>query len=778
MNGPDNLPRTLKSASMLPASRSADNDDERLLSYPTAEPRAPDEPSSDDSKSVDFWSAFRIIYQRKLMIAVIVIVGVVATTILTLRATSMYRAAATLEIQAKETQIIEGANVGPGVVADSEYMATQYSLLRSRSLAERVVETLNLTSNPRFSDPSANRETRLRQAIGTVMQRLKVTPAGRSRIVQVTYESANAEDSAMIANSVVDQFIQSSLERKFDTTEYARNFLEERLVVTEAALEDAERRLVEYARAEDIVDIGDTTGTGTLDVNSLVALNDELSIAQSERLRVEQQYLEVTAGSTSRVFLESEDLKRLRALKSELRAEYQEMLGTFKPDYPDMVKLQGRLAALDVEIEEERQAIVLASEGAFRAAVAREQSLLNRIDELKNNVQQERGRRIDYTILQREVDTARSQHEALLQRFKEVSIADGVGSSQVSIVDRAIVPAGPFSPNLNASIVQALILSLVLGIALAFILNYLDDTIRTPEDVKNKLGLKPIGVVPKVAGRAASITKAIENARSPLSESFFSARTAISLSSSAGAPRSIAVTSARAGEGKSTASIALGLSFARGGQKVLVIDADMRKPTIVANAEQTTGLHGILANDDPWMEQVVSSIVDQLDVLPCGAISDSPAELLASERFIYLLEDISEVYDVVIVDSPPVLGFADAPIIGSRCEATLVLIESGGVRKNAVMRTVERMLFANANIIGAILTKFDAKKAGQASSDYYYSYGGGSYAYGHERLARSAVSASLLPDPSTAPPAPASEREESFEEFLEETEAEPNLKKL
>ena len=772
MNGPDNLPRSLKGASMLPASRVADNDDDRLISYPAADPRAPDEQIAHEPKSTDFWGAFRIVYNRKLMILAILILGVAASAIMTLRETPMYRAFATIEIQAKETQILEGASVGPSVVADSEYMATQYSLLRSRSLAERVAESLNLTSNQRFSDANSDRETRLMQATGGVMGNLMVTPFGRSRIVQVIYESPHPEDAALIANAVVDQFIQSSLERKYNTTEYARNFLEERLVVSEAALEDAERRLVEYARSEDIVDIGDAAGVGTLDVNYLVALNDELSIAQGERLRIEQRYRDTTTGSASQVFLESEDLKRLRALKSTLRAEYQEMLGTFKPDYPDMVKIQSRIEALDVEIKEERQVIVQASESAFRAAVAREASLLARIDELKVNVQQERGRRIDYTILQREVDTARAQHEALLQRLKEVSIADGVGSSQVSIVDRAIVPAAPFSPNLNSSLIRAFILSLALGIAIAFILNYLDDTIRTSDDIKKKLGLNAVGVIPKVKGRAAAMTSALENPRSPFSEAFFSARTAIALSTHLGAPRSIAVTSTRTGEGKSTGAIALGLSFARGGQKVLVIDADMRKPTIVAGADQTTGLHGILANEDPWDEQVVSSVVDQLDMLPCGSIPDSPAELLASNRFVYLLEDVTSVYDVVIVDSPPVLAFADAPIISSRCEASLVMIESGRVRKNAVTRTLERMLFANANIIGAVLTKFDARKAGQGNADNYYSYGGGSYDYGHARIGRKSHATSILPLQATA------DAEEFFDNPIEDDSAEPNLKKL
>ena len=763
---------------MLPASRSADAEDDRLILYPTADPRAPEEHVADEQKSVDFWGAFRIIFNRKFMILAIVIMGVAAAAVMTLRETPMYRAASTIEVQAQETRILEGTSVGPNVVADGEYMATQYSLLQSRSLAERVAESLNLVSNPRFSNPNASREARLRQSIGAVLGNLEVTPSGRSRIIQVSYISPHADDAAMIANAVVDQFIQGSLERKYNTTEYARNFLEERLVVAEAALADAERRLVEYAQEEDIVDIGDTAGIGTLDVNSLVALNDELAIAQGEKLRVEQRYRETTSGTTSQVFLESEDLKRVRALKSALRAEYQEKLGTFKPDYPDMLKLQSRIEALDVEMEEERQAIVLAAESAYRAAVAREQSLIARINELKSSVQQERGRRIDYTILQREVDTARSQHEALLQRLKEVSIADGVGSSQISIVDRAIVPGYPFAPNMNNNLIRALILSLALGVALAFILNYLDDTIRTPEDVKTKLGLNSIGVIPKVKGRASNMTEAIENPRSPLSEAFFSARTAIALSPDGGAPRSIAVTSTRAAEGKSTAALSLGLSFARGGQNVLVIDADMRKPSIVAHSDQSKGVHGILTEDLEWTEQVVSSVVDNLDMLPCGSIPVSPAELLASDRFVYLLEDAMEVYDIVIVDSPPVLGFADAPIIGSRCEASLILIESGGVRKSAVQRTLERMLFANANIIGAILSKFDAKKAGQSSAEYYYAYGGGSYDYGHSKLPRNLASAAILPPQSKAAVEETSQQVESQPDAIDDEDAGPNLKKL
>lgn len=715
-----------------------DRRDEGLSAYPVADPRYSRDPYEQDGAGFDFWGAVRTLLRRKFMILSIMILGTAAAAFLTLREVPLYRATATIEIQRQETRIMESAEVDPVVVADSEYMATQYALLKSRALAERVVELLDLSNDPLYADPALRREERVRQAADYIGKNLQVSPEGRSRVARVSFVSADASGAARIANTLVESFIEGSLERKFNTTAYARKFLEERLVTAKVALEDAERRLVTYAQEQDILEVGSETRSASLDADSLVALNSEFARAQSDRIAAEQRYREMLVHSATTEFLESEDLKRLRALRSDLSAQYQEKLGTFKPEYPDMVKLQARIDAIDAEMEAEKGQIRSASEANFKAAVAREQSLQQRIGELKGNVQDLRERKIEYTILQREVDTARTQYEALLQRLKEVSIAGGVGSSQVSVVDKAIVPVLPFEPNIPRTLIQALILSLAAGVGLAFMLNYIDDTIKTPEDVKQKLGLAAVGVIPRVKGsKADSITDALGDPRSPITEAFYSARTALEFTTTSGAPRSLVVTSSRPSEGKTSTTVSLGMSFARSGRRVLIIDADLRKPSFVANARDSVGLSGLLTGDADLRDNVIGSSTENLYLLPSGVIPPNPAELLSSPRLPALIEEAGEIFDIVIIDSPPLLGFADAPILGSVADATVIVVESGSIRRPAAVRTVERLYESQSNVVGAILTKFDAKKSGYESSEYYYSYGKGAYAYGSKRAGKS-----------------------------------------
>ena len=690
-----------------------------------------------DGEGFDFWGTARALWRRKFIILSILILGTSAATLLTLRQMPLYKATATIEIQRQETRIMEGADVEPVSTADAEYMATQYALLKSRALAERVVEQLDLSNNPRYVDPAASREDRLLQAAGNLIANVQVAPEGRSRVVKVSFVSDDPGDAARIANTLVESFIEGSLERKYNTTSYARKFLEERLATAKTSLEEAERRLVDYAQQKDILEIGTDTGNASLDSDALVSLNGELARAQGDRILAEQTFLEMETNSAAAQFLNSPDLERLRALRSTLSAQYQELLGTFKPEYPDMVKLQARLDAVDAEMETEKALIRAATEATYRAALAREASLLGRISELKGSVQDLRERRIDYTILQREVDTGRTQYEALLQRMKEVSIAGGVGASQVSIVDKALRPGAPFEPNLRRTLLQALLLSLAAGIALALGLNYIDDTIKTPEDVKQKLALAAIGVIPLVRGKKTdNISDALGDPKSPITEAFFSARTALQFTTPSGAPRSLVLTSSRPEEGKTSSSVSLAMSFARSGSRVLIIDADLRKPAFIAPARASVGLSGLLTGDDLLENNVIGSGHDNLYLLPSGVIPPNPAELLSGARLPALVREATEMFDIVLIDSPPLLGFADAQILSSAAEATLMVIESGSIRRQVAQRALERLQESQANIIGVILTKFDEKKLGYEAGYYYYSYGKGAYAYGPTRASR------------------------------------------
>ena len=682
----------------------------------------------------DFWGAVRVLLQRKWMILAITVVGLAAAFALTLRVEPLFKATSTIEIQREEVQIIEGAGVEPALVADAEYMATQYELLQSRSLAERVAEELNLPNDERYADQSQPRDTRLLEAASVIVGNLRVSPEGRSRVVNVQYISPYPTEAARISNALVESFIQSNLERKYNTTAYAREFLDERLATAKRALEESERSMVQYAEAQGILDI-ETGGenSASLDANSIISLNNELSEAESARIEAEQVYRATLERPNTRELVESNVLSNMRERRAALTADYQEMLGKFKPDYPDMVKLQTRIDAVNAEIDAETQgltnALINTLRADYEAAVAREDSLRTRVNELRTGLQEGRNQRIQYRILEREVDTNRSQYEALLQRSKEISIASGIGSSKVSVVDEALVPPLPFEPNLRRTMLQAFVLSFALGVGLAFALNYIDDTIKTPEDLRTKLNLAAIGVVPKLPGKKDIVVDELNDPKSQISEAFASARTALEFATVEGTPRSILVTSTRPGEGKTSTTISLATTFAKGGKNVLIIDADMRKPSFVIDTNKSIGLSGLLTGHDHVHDHVVASKTPGLSILPSGVVPPNPAELLSGPRLREIIEAAEQMFDVVIVDSPPVLSFTDSPRLGSIVEGALVVVQAGSIRTPAARRTVSRMFESRTNVLGAVLTKFDAKNAGYEYSYYYSSYGRQAYAY-------------------------------------------------
>jgi len=686
-----------------------------------------------EDRAAQFWSIFQTLLRRRWLILGVLIVGLAVSAAYTLTRTPQFRASTTLEVQRQETRIIEGADVQPATIADAEHMATQYALLKSRALAERVAEILDLPSDARFADPAGSRPVRLTEATETILKNLEVLPVSRSRVVEVRFTGPYPVDTARIVNALAENFIQMNLERRYNATSYARNFLEERLTTTKAALEEAERKLIAYSRDQEILDLSSVGGSeigSSLDASSLMALNTSLTEAQDAKITAEQAFIEARDNASTRETLDSETIKALRARRSELSSEYEQKLSKFKADYPEMKELASKIASIDKDLADERANIVGSLEAAYRAAVFREQALQVRVDELKVDVQDLRGRSVDYNILSREVDTLRSQYDALLQRFKEVSIASGIGSSQVSIVDRAEVPKKPFEPNLQSSVMRALVLSLAVAIGLALMLEYIDDTIKTPEDIKSKLGLPVIGVVPKLKGRAG-VAEQLGDPRSPMSEAFASARTALQFSTPSGAPRTLLITGIRPSEGKTSTALALAVTFAGGGKRVLIIDADMRRPSFASAPGASIGLSGLLTRDEPLGDQIVPGIVANLFLLPSGVVPPNPAELLASPRLVHLISEAAEAFDLVIVDSPPVLDFADAPTLSAACDATLIVLQSGAIRRPVARRTIDRVIDAQGTIIGAMLTKFDVKRAGYAYG-YNYSYG---YNYGQKAVA-------------------------------------------
>lgn len=660
-----------------------------------------------------------------------VAVGVAIAVLVTLLTDPMYRAPVVLEVNPPRVEIIEGGESDQGSELNSwEFMRTQIGLLKSRSLAQRVAEDLNLANNGDFVDQSLDPTDRLRQATSLVAQNILVQEPADGQLIRFDYVSESPHLAAGVANAYADAFINSTLQRRYDASTYARNFLQRQIAKTRIDLERSERQLVAYAQQQGIIDTRDGSegapaGDGaSLQGQSLVALNQALAEATARRVAAEGAYRQASSsGVTSDVTTSTLQLREARA---GLEAQYQEKRTLMKPEHPEMVSLRSRIDELDRQIAREGSSVASSRANTlladYRAALAAERALQNRVASLKGDVLDLRGRSIRYAILQRDVDTNRALYDALLQRYKEIGVAGGIGAAPVSIVDRAEVPTAPYKPNLLLNLLVGLGLGLVAGVIGAIVMDIINDTIATRADVRRKLGLACLGAIPKRA-RKASLLSELEDPGSLTSEAYSGVATSLRFSTDRGVPKTLLITSARAGEGKSSSALSLAHHFARQGKSVLLMDADLRKPVFRGGSDKQ-GLTKLLTSDEALEGHAIATELENLWLLPCGPVPPNPADLLSSGRFRSILNEASARFDFVIVDAPPVLGLADAPLLASVTEAVILIVESGKTRTPAAIEALNRLRAAGANILGATLTKSTEER-----SRYGYGYGYGQYRY-------------------------------------------------
>lgn len=674
---------------------------------------------------INLATIWRVINEWRWLILSTLAAGITIAVVVTLLTTPIFKSTATLEINPPSVEVIEQSSTAPTAQYDRAYLATQFGLLESRSLAERVAQDLNLASNEAFVPQEADRSIREKMAIGKLMENFEVEELDESRLIRIGYFDEDAQLSARIVNGFGEAFISTSLERRYQASAYARDFLEKQIVKTRQDLENSEQRLITYAQQEGIIS-GQTedsvADSASLQRTALESLNQELAKTQAERIAAEQRFRQ--AGRTPFSQAQQESTASLRNQRAILAAEYEDKLRLFKPDYPEMVQLKARIDSLDEAIGSlsgtARQARSGSLEEDYRAALASENELRNRVNALKSEVLNLRGSSVQYNILQREVDTNRSLYDALLQRYKEVGVTGGVGNSQVSIVDRADIPSNPAWPDLFLNLAIGILAGMMLGMGAALSLEFISDTVKSPEDVRNRLGLAFLGGIPATSG--GKPIDELADQSSPISEAYFSSATSLQFASESGLPRTLLLSSTRPAEGKSTTSWALATQFAGLGKSILLIDADMRKPTFVTGKEKDDGLSVLLTSRESLQAHVMKTDVPNLAILPCGPTPPNPAELLSTGRLLEILEEAKGTYDCVVVDGPPVLGLADSPILSRACDSTLVVIESGKTRVTAIREAINRLRQADAIIIGAILTRYRHDTSGYGYNYDAYSY--------------------------------------------------------
>jgi len=708
---------------------------------------------------LDLAKYWAMLMKHRLLIAGSVLAAVVIGLVITLLTPPTYTAAATVQIDREATRVLDSEETGAADLRFSvEFFQTQYGLIRSRSLAERVIDSLGLASSDVFieqmgeefeardGETAAQQMARRREmVIELIAEGLNVSSQRDSRLVEITFSSPSAAVSARMANAIAENYIQSNLDRKFDASLYVREFLEERIAETKAKLEATERQLVQYADDQQIIRLEDSTNAGTgaqrsLAASSLSTINEALSQARVDRISAEERWRQARGASLMSIpeVIASPAIQAMVAQRVAVEAEYQQKSSVLQADYPEMVELQNRIDELDNQIRSLAVSIRDGIRAQYEIALNQERALQSRVNGLSTDVLDLSDRSVEYNILLRELDTSRQLYDGLLQRYKEVGVTGGVTANNVSLIDRAIAPKTPSSPKLPLNLALAFVLGLGLGVVAAFLIEALDDSITTPGDVEEKLGLPGLGNIPLLAKDEDAIS-ALRDVRSPFSEAYYSLRTALQFTTSHGAPKSLLLTSARPGEGKSTTAFATALNLSRTGKRVLLVDGDLRNPSMhrVLEMDNSQGMSNFLSGSAELQGVVRKTPFATLDFIPCGPLPPNPAELWSGDRLQVLLDQALALYDHVVIDGPPVLGFADAPLLSSSVEGTLFVLESRGTGRRQALGALRRLGFAHGRVLGAVLTKFQASKARNDGYDYSYDYDYGAKSSAEARGRRS-----------------------------------------
>lgn len=675
--------------------------------------------------------------------------AVAVALIVTMLDTPRYSASALVQINDQSDEVLGTKfETSTAQVTDwdtERFLNTQLDVLRSRALAERVADALDLANDERFfasmetaTDASKGSETDKRKlAVGLLQANTTVELRRTTRIAMIGFTSTDAEMSARIANAFAEEFIQQNLQRRFDSSSYARNFVSEQLEEARTSLEESENALNDYARQfgmirtrDALTASGQELQAGSVTSSSLLQYNQAAIRAREERIAAQSRWdaIRNTPLLSSQPVLSNPTVQALMTRRAQLESELQSARERYLPNHPAIARLEADISGVSAQLSRTANDVRQAIRAEYNAAQNAEKRLDGEVQQARGATLAEQDQSVRYNVLAREADTARSIYDGLLQRFRELNASAGIALSNITIVDRAEVPSSPSSPSLPRNLAIGLLLGLALSGIAVFLRDQLDDVIHTPEDVEAKLGLSLLGVVPR--SELASPLAELAEPKSAIAEAYNSMRGALLYSTPKGLPKVIVVTSAQAAEGKSTTSYAMAAGFARIGIAPLLIDADLRRPALhrLAGVNPEKGLTDLLISQGEPADVTIEMQAGDapFDLLPAGPLPPSPSELLSSPRMAQLLEIFANRYGVVIVDSPPVLGLADAPMLAAIADGTVFVVEAERGRSGSLKAALRRLRSLEPTILGAVLAKFDPARSGNRYSAYYgydyYSY--------------------------------------------------------
>lgn len=672
------------------------------------------------------WVAVR---RHRIILFVTMALCVLGGVVFILLSTPDYQATASVEVEDVPAGAAGAAAAQrPATPSDNEaLMQTELEVLRSRALAEDVAQELALVGSRTLFDGMdvkrpdrgagslTQRQVETEQVVRLLRDNLQVELPGKSRVIRISFTSADPVLSARVANSYADSLIRADLKRGFESGVQARRFLLGELDGARKDLERAERDMAVYAaRIGAAADpdaaqpAGDTPPAGTT-ATRLAQLNAFRAQATAERIAAQKRWESARLSSVETLpeVLNNGAMQQIMTQRAQARSAVVEERQFRKDAHPEMREARAKLAALDDQAEVMANTIRASLKEQFDVAVHGERQIEAEIADVERQAQAERGRGVQMSILERQVDTFRLLHDSLLQRYRDMASQAGFQAGRIQPLDRAAVPSRPSSPNIGITMLLASLGGLVLGLLAVAGRHIFDDAVTSADTLAERVNLPLLGAVP--AGER------------PAPEIFAPMASSLLLASAAGLPRSILVTSAQEGEGKSSTLHALARALAKLEKRVLVVDADMRRPRqhSLFGVPASRGISELLTGQARIEEVIMDSGVPGVALLPCGAIPPNPAELLVTPAVDALLSTVRDRYDTILIDAPPILGLPDAGLLANKAQAALLVVEWGRNHHGGLRVAVDRLRRAGGVIIGAILTKQEGR-----AFEYDYHRGG------------------------------------------------------
>ncbi len=707
-----------------------------------------------------------------------------------------YQATSTIQIERRNLTPLSNGGQNPWLENywNMEFYPTQYELLQSRGLAERVVKSLDLMADPAFNPgvgaskdgahgpTPEDDEAVLGSLADQVRGGLSVTPVRGTQLVQLAYSAASPEFAARAANGFAEAFIDMGVQDRYATAGKASSFLTTQIETLKREIQDKENQLQAFSRRSDIVTLDPASN---VTVKRLEVLNNSLMEAKRERIEKEAKYHE-TLNAPKETIADSLSGGMVTELRKEmlnLQRDYDSKLKTYKPDFPEMVTLKTEIEKsqqhINEVIREQAEKARGAAEANYKSMLRQEQSLDSELATLKSQAIDQNSAAVGYTNLKVEIQTRRDLLDELMRKQSETEVAvrlQDTRESNIRIIDKALVPGGPFRPSLRQDVTYGVLLGLLAGIAFAVLIEFLDRTVKSPEEIERKLGLPPLAVIHDVTEmgkaygysgnqghgyghgdappgekparvrpsrtaaekredrkerkKAAAVSPQIElvpheRPRTLISEAYRSLRTGLLLSS-ARELKAVAVTSAVAGEGKTATAANLAIVLAQLGRQVLIVDCDLRKPRLhqVFHISNRLGLVNQLTSGAEPAETILPTEVPNLWITPSGPIPPNPSELLSSDRMRDWLRTMRSRFDFVVLDTPPALAVTDATIVGLLVDGVVLTLRSGKVTREEARLCRDRLRQAGIKILGAVLNRYRSLQAGTGKRyKYYESYG-------------------------------------------------------